>query len=239
MKQNDNMNILKEFKKEFLQYLEERIPAYRMPASKFFSSFNASLKIFARNHGVNISSILEIQDIAVLVDWLGKLGQNENVVFNARRRQTKAQEGLRYYINFLKSRSYNNPDTSFNVDNENSIKIDDDEFQKTTEGMMKEVMFFRRQRNRTIRNQCAERDCYTCQVCGFNFAKVYGERGVNFIEVHHLKPLSSYDDEHDIELDDLISLCSNCHSMIHMGGELKTPNELVQIIKEQLDKTSK
>lgn len=118
-------------------------------------------------------------------------------------------------------------------------KMLDDKLQETTEGMMKEVVFFRRQRNRAIRNQCAARDNYTCRVCGFNFEKAYGERGKEFIEVHHLKPLSSYDDMHDIELDDLISLCSNCHSMIHLGGDLKTPDDLKKIMKEQLDKTSR
>jgi 5-methylcytosine-specific restriction protein A len=97
---------------------------------------------------------------------------------------------------------------------------------------MKEIVFFRKQRNRTIRNQCAERDNYTCQVCGFNFEEVYGDRGKCFIEVHHLKTLASYDEEHDVKLNELISLCSNCHSMIHIGGKLITPKELTEIIKK-------
>jgi 5-methylcytosine-specific restriction protein A len=29
------------------------------------------------------------------------------------------------------------------------------------------------------------------QVCGFSFAEVYGERGTDYIEIHHPKPLSS------------------------------------------------
>lgn len=109
--------------------------------------------------------------------------------------------------------------------------ISDDKLQKAVEGIMQEVVFFRRQRNKTIRNQCAARDNYTCQICGFNFEKFYGERGKNFIEVHHLKPLASYDKEHDVRLEDLVSLCSNCHSMIHVGGELLTPKELIDDIK--------
>lgn len=115
-------------------------------------------------------------------------------------------------------------------------KVSDDELQEDTEGMMNEVVFFRRKRNRAIRNQCAARDNYTCQVCGFNFEKVYGERGHEFIEVHHLKPLASYDDEHDVKLDELISLCPNCHSMIHMGGELTTPKELTELINNNMTK---
>ena len=138
------------------------------------------------------------------------------------------------YIEFL---------SDFNRQNASIVKlhgrnISDDELQKTTEGMMKEVVFFRKQRNRAIRNQCAARDNYTCKVCGFNFEKVYGARGKYFIEVHHLKPLSSYDEEHDVNLEDLVSLCSNCHSMIHFGKSLITPNDLAVIIKELSDKSS-
>ena len=56
----------------------------------------------------------------------------------------------------------------------------------------------------------------TCQVCGFNFGQHYGELGKDYIEVHHLKPLSSLDEE--VEVDpaaDLACLCANCHRMMH------------------------
>jgi 5-methylcytosine-specific restriction protein A len=58
---------------------------------------------------------------------------------------------------------------------------------------------------------------YTCEVCGFNFGSRYGELGKDFIEIHHLVPISelqglivSTHPEHDYA-----ALCSNCHSMIH------------------------
>jgi len=58
---------------------------------------------------------------------------------------------------------------------------------------------------------------YTCEVCGFNFESRYGELGKDFIEIHHLVPISelrglmvSSHPEHDYA-----ALCSNCHSMIH------------------------
>lgn len=233
MQQSENKNIQKEFKKEFLLYLEERIPEYRMPASKFFSSFNTSLKIFARNHGANITSILDIRDISVLVDWLGKLGQNENAVFNARHRDTKAQEGLRYYIDFLRSMENKTfSDRNSNLTNKNSSKIDEDEIEKATEGLRKEVVFFRRSRNRAIRNECAKKYNYRCCVCGMDFEKVYGEIGHEFIEVHHIKPLSSYEGEHDIPLEELRTLCSNCHSMVHHGKTLISVEQLKDLYEQ-------
>lgn len=107
----------------------------------------------------------------------------------------------------------------------------DEEIQKNTEGFLNEVKFLRSKRNRAIRNQCAERDNYTCQVCGVNFERVYGERGKGFIEIHHTKPVSSYDGEHEVRLEDLVALCSNCHSMIHYGEKLLSVEELKQMLK--------
>jgi 5-methylcytosine-specific restriction protein A len=58
---------------------------------------------------------------------------------------------------------------------------------------------------------------YTCQACGFNFADTYGSIGENFIEAHHLTPLSSLHGQ-ALLLDprtDFAVLCANCHRMIH------------------------
>ena len=66
-----------------------------------------------------------------------------------------------------------------------------------------------------------------CHVCGFDYEKTYGEHGRGFIEVHHIKPLSSKDEEVEVNPEtDLVCLCANCHRMIHRSGIL-TPNELI------------
>ena len=36
-----------------------------------------------------------------------------------------------------------------------------------------------------------------------------------FLEVHHTKPLASYDDEHTIPQSEMCALCPYCHSMVH------------------------
>lgn len=104
---------------------------------------------------------------------------------------------------------------------------------KTTEGFLSEVKFFRSKRNRAIRDQCAERDHYTCQVCKLNFEDYYGERGKGFIEIHHTKPVSSYEGEHEVRIEELVALCSNCHSMIHYGGKLLSVDELRERIERK------
>jgi hypothetical protein len=54
-----------------------------------------------------------------------------------------------------------------------------------------------------------------CEACGFDFAGVYGPRGSNFCEVHHLQPLSDVHSEVETLLEDLAIVCSNCHRMLH------------------------
>lgn len=72
-----------------------------------------------------------------------------------------------------------------------------------------------------------------CKACNFDFEKVYGELGVNFIEVHHLVPLSSYKEFKFVNPErDMTVLCSNCHRMIHRKphGNLLSLDDLKQLL---------
>lgn len=71
-----------------------------------------------------------------------------------------------------------------------------------------------------------------CVACGFNFEKVYGERGKDFIEVHHIKPLSTLEEAVEINPEtDLVPLCANCHRMVHRRKEdILSIDELKKII---------
>lgn len=211
-------------KEDFLRYLATVIPSWQMPPSKYFSGINASLKkCLKEKEGKQISSILELYDIEELESILHRLSSAQRYVY-AKRKQTKTEEGLQRYISYLKQRKEtHNPAIIGSI-------MSEDEIQKTTEGYLSEVKYFRSTRNRAIRNQCAERDHYTCRVCGFNFEKVYGERGKGFIEIHHKNPMASYEGEHEVKLEDLIALCSNCHSMIHYGGNFIDDNELRKLL---------
>lgn len=73
-----------------------------------------------------------------------------------------------------------------------------------------------------------------CMACGFDFEKVYGERGKDYIEVHHVVPLATRDAEIKIDPEkDLIVVCANCHRMIHRKkNQVLSLEELKQIISE-------
>lgn len=74
-----------------------------------------------------------------------------------------------------------------------------------------------------------------CMACGFDFEKTYGAAGQNYIEVHHIVPLSQQKQRHRINpYTDLICVCSNCHSMIHRDKEHPLSlDELKALINEK------
>lgn len=54
-----------------------------------------------------------------------------------------------------------------------------------------------------------------CEACKFNFEEKYGKLGENFIEGHHLKPVSSLQEGDVTKVEDIALLCANCHHMVH------------------------
>lgn len=102
------------------------------------------------------------------------------------------------------------------------------------EGATVQQTIDRRERNQQARQECIVLKGCRCIVCGFDFEAVYGPVGCNYIEVHHLKPISQTDDEHEVSIDDLVPLCANCHAMAHRRyPEPFTPEELKAMIDAQ------
>jgi 5-methylcytosine-specific restriction enzyme A len=73
----------------------------------------------------------------------------------------------------------------------------------------------------------------SCEVCGFDFVKVYGERGEGFIECHHTKPVSELKVGEKTKSSDLSLLCSNCHRMIHQKRPWLSVEGLEQLLKSK------
>jgi 5-methylcytosine-specific restriction protein A len=65
-----------------------------------------------------------------------------------------------------------------------------------------------------------------CEACGFDFEKIYGERGVDFCEVHHEIPVSRMEVGSATRIEDLCCLCANCHRMIHRRRPWLTVSDL-------------
>lgn len=72
-----------------------------------------------------------------------------------------------------------------------------------------------------------------CQVCGFSFGKTYGELGAGFIEAHHVKPIASMQPGEVTKVEDIMLLCSNCHSVVHRGDAVTTLKKLMSSMRDK------
>lgn len=100
------------------------------------------------------------------------------------------------------------------------------------EGTAYQAVLNKYERNPINRELCLAKKGYRCNICNFDFKEVYGSIGKHFIEVHHITPVSMLGSGYKINIDeDLIPVCSNCHSMLHKKNPPYLPDELKSIIK--------
>ncbi|MGY0701802.1 HNH endonuclease [Bacillus subtilis] len=120
---------------------------------------------------------------------------------------------------------------SIKLDVESELAQSDEIYFK--EGSPKDFYGKRYERNPENRLLAIQKHGLNCFVCGFNFEDVYGEHGKDFIEIHHIKPLSSFKKETLINPEkDMIPLCANCHRMIHRKRDkVLQVEELKKMIK--------
>ena len=109
---------------------------------------------------------------------------------------------------------------SENVDIDINIDIDSEFEEEASEGKVvtrihqtyeRDTKLVRRKKRKVLEEQGK----LTCEVCDFDFQERYGERGKEYIECHHTKPVSEIGETGKTGIDDLVLLCSNCHRMIH------------------------
>jgi 5-methylcytosine-specific restriction protein A len=114
---------------------------------------------------------------------------------------------------------------------------DDEDFQDAPEGRTLTRMHIARERNRKLVQSKKKRTLKSlgkliCEVCKFDFAVLYGERGDGFIECHHTKPVATLASGHRTHLDDLALVCANCHRMIHRRRPWLTIEQLRDMLSK-------
>lgn len=70
-----------------------------------------------------------------------------------------------------------------------------------------------------------------CEVCDFVFEDKYGKIGEDFIEAHHIKPISEMTENEKTKISDLVMVCSNCHRMLHRRKPWITKESLKMLIE--------
>lgn len=115
-----------------------------------------------------------------------------------------------------------------------SLRPVDEEDEGAMEGRLLQRTHFHRERDKRLRDRKIRSFLKThqrvhCEICRFDFEVTYGDRGRDYIEVHHILPLHASGPT-KTRLDDLILVCSNCHRMIHRSTPWLTPKQLQESI---------
>lgn len=103
------------------------------------------------------------------------------------------------------------------------------------EGLKKTITVNSYERNLKARELCIKHWSSKCAVCGFDFEKVYGKIGKDYIHVHHITPISQIGETYKIDpINDLIPICPNCHAMIHKKYPPYSIEEMKEILTKKL-----
>ena len=106
--------------------------------------------------------------------------------------------------------------------------MDDSDLQGL-EGEVRDRVQIHRRRERALRTAklASHRRIHgtlCCEICRFDFDRVYG---VEYAEVHHLRPLGKLAGPTTMKLQDLAVLCANCHRVAHLDpARPRSLNEL-------------
>jgi len=107
------------------------------------------------------------------------------------------------------------------------------EIQGELEGLAKESVSKRYERNKKNRSACISFHGTQCKVCEFDFQDQYGKIGEGFIHVHHIVPLSQQGGQYVIDpIRDLVPVCPNCHAMLHK----KSPPYSIDELRDEIIK---
>jgi len=215
-------------------YIQE-LQKSRTDAESFASFTEVELVTFIRKYeSANFSTIYECLDHNFYDRVRDRIATNREMATIDEEAELMYSIHLKTYSQFLESKAFKNLfKRKINLEDNGKMsksqqKPQNLKFREETEGerkhITKEMDIIHR--NPQLRQQCIDHYGYQCQCCGMNFAEVYGEElGANFIEVHHLKPISTFETEGIPEdfVENLVPLCSNCHSMIHHIGNSEHP----------------
>jgi hypothetical protein len=114
---------------------------------------------------------------------------------------------------------------------ENLVPIDAIVPESLSEGAVTRYERLGYERNEEARRRCLAFYGTRCMVCGIDFGETYGLVADGFIHVHHLEPISSVGQEHQVDpIEDLRPLCPNCHAVAH----LRVPPHSIEELKSFL-----
>jgi len=114
----------------------------------------------------------------------------------------------------------NNPEIKLALNETDGSEVEEE--YEAPEGRLLYKLHKYKERNRTLvkkkkMNHFNKFGNLACELCGFDYERIYGSVGRGFAECHHRSPLHLLQVETVTKLEDLMIICANCHRMVHKG----------------------
>ncbi|MFH1210249.1 MAG: HNH endonuclease [archaeon] len=159
-------------------------------------------------------------------------------IWNITERGVKYIEDNEDVLNALQNQGFDNKEINKQIEKDyEGLIIEEGALQKTNVNQRKRS---NKLRALAIQHFKSKLTGLTCEVCNFDFHRVYGNLGKDFIEIHHKEPISELDINGTSQnlneaLKKVAPLCSNCHRMIHRNKkQMLSIEELKKIIKSSI-----
>jgi Predicted restriction endonuclease len=132
-------------------------------------------------------------------------------------------------------------ESSYFYMDEHDIEMQDLDIVEGLEGKEQLIIHLKKERNQKLMKKCKQlfllKDKYLhCEICNFSFYENYGDIGINFIEGHHVIPISELKAETIVKSTDILMVCSNCHRMLHRRYPCLTKEQLLELMLKNLDR---
>lgn len=116
----------------------------------------------------------------------------------------------------------------------NVIPEEVDSSETYLEGAVKTITVNAYERNRGARAKCIEHHGWSCGVCGYDMAELYGPLGEGVVHVHHLRELAALGEEYEVDpINDLRPVCPNCHAILHTSSPAMTIKQLQKVLSKR------
>lgn len=106
------------------------------------------------------------------------------------------------------------------------------------EGAKKNITVNAYERSQEAREKCIEyyekinNGKIKCEICGFEFSEVYGDKFKDKIHIHHIIELAGIGEKYSVDpIHDLLPVCPNCHMILHSKRPAYTPDEVKKYIE--------
>lgn len=229
----DSLNI-KYYKEQLIEYLKSTKyfrNADETKVQKVVDTIEVDLlDVIQTNLHIDLHVVYDFYDKEALKELINETNRGRSLSSQNEQSGGLLRDAMNYYIAFLGSKKHplsekekkgskkktpkeSTPPHEAPEENAKPVISEPEPYDKL-EGKKHETAVTKYERDRGNRKLCIAHYGYVCQVCGMNFEQTYGELGKDFIEVHHLHPVSQGERKVN-PIEDLIPLCSNCHSMIH------------------------